>query len=119
MPRPRPCLRFGRWRGDSRSSSTSGEETMPTKGNQMRLRQATALIAALAVGITACGSDDNKADSTNAPAATGGTTAPAATGGSTAPAASGEGKALIVSSDLPLQGASADASADTNLAMQL
>jgi branched-chain amino acid transport system substrate-binding protein len=87
----------------------------------MRLRQATAVIAALAVGITACGSDSKKADTTNAPAATGGTTAPAATGGSTAPPASGGGggKALVVASDLPLQGASADASADTNLALQL
>jgi len=73
------------------------------------------------VGITACGSDDDKADTTDAPAAsTGDTTAAPVesgapdTGGNTA-----EGKTLIVSSDLPLQGASADASADTNLAMQL
>ncbi len=92
---------------------------MPTKGRTMRFKKASALLIALAVVGVACGDDssDSSGD-TAAPAATeaGGTTAPDA-GGTTAPAAAGG--TLIVSSDLPLQGASADASADTNNAMAL
>jgi branched-chain amino acid transport system substrate-binding protein len=88
----------------------------------MRFKQASALLIALAVVGVACG-DDSKDSSggTAAPAATeaGGTAAPAATdaGGTAAPAAAGG--TLVVSSDLPLQGASADASADTNNALAL
>ena len=80
----------------------------------MRFQKASALFIALAVVGVACGSD-SKTSSTAAPAA-GGTTAPAA-GGTAAPAASGG--TLIISTDLPLQGASADASADTNNAVSL
>jgi branched-chain amino acid transport system substrate-binding protein len=75
-----------------------------------RVAMASASIA-FALVAAACGSSkttDAPADTTKAPAA-GETTAAAA------PAAG----ALIVSSDLPLQGASADASKDTNLAMKL
>ncbi len=86
------------------------------------VQKASALFIALAVVGVACGDDsDNSSGGTAAPAATeaGGTAAPAATeaGGTSAPAAAGG--TLIVSSDLPLQGASADASADTNNALAL
>lgn len=58
-----------------------------------------------AAALAACGgSDDDN-----------GSSAPAATDGGAAPAAG----TLIIGSDLPLQGASADASADTNLAIKL
>ncbi len=60
--------------------------------------------------LAACGGDDEPA----APAD--GSTAVAPTDSGAAPA---EGKTVVVSSDLPLQGASADASADTNLAINL
>jgi branched-chain amino acid transport system substrate-binding protein len=80
----------------------------------MRFKKASALFIALAVVGVACGSDTKVATDTGA----GVTAAPGATtaGGTTAPAAGGT---LIVSSDLPLQGASKDASTDTNNAMQL
>ena len=92
------------------------------KGNHMRLRKASALLAACAVLVTACGSDEDEAADTTAAAvettaAAADTTAPAAAD-TTAPAA-GDGLAVVVSSDLPLQGASKDASDDTNLAMAL
>jgi branched-chain amino acid transport system substrate-binding protein len=81
----------------------------------MRLRKASALFIAAAVGIAACGSDDDKADETTPPAeSTAETGAPTTDGGGSA-----EGKTVVVSSDLPLQGASKDASDDTNLAMEL
>ncbi len=83
----------------------------------MRFKNASALVIALALVGVACGSDTKSGSSdTAAPAATqpGGTTAPA--GDTAAPAAGGN---LIVSTDLPLQGASADASADTNNAVAL
>ncbi len=88
---------------------------MPTKGRTMRFKKASALFIALAVVGVACGSDTKVATDT---AAAGVTAAPGATtaGGTTAPAAGGT---LTVSSDLPLQGASKDASVDTNNAMQL
>ncbi len=91
---------------------------MPTKGRTMRFKKTSALFIALAVVGVACGSDTKQAGTstggTTAPAA-GATTAPAA-GGTTAPAAGG---ALIISTDLPLQGASADASNDTNNAVNM
>jgi branched-chain amino acid transport system substrate-binding protein len=80
----------------------------------MRFKKASALFIALAVVGVACGSD-SKSESTSA----GGTTAPGATtapGGTSAPAAGGT---LVIASDLPLQGASHDASTDTNNAIQL
>jgi branched-chain amino acid transport system substrate-binding protein len=87
---------------------------MPTKGNIMRLKKASALLIALAVVGAACGSDEKAAETTTAPAeSTPAESAPA----DSAPAEGG--KTLIVSSDLPLQGASADASADTNKAIKL
>ena len=95
---------------------------MPTKGRTMRFKKASALFIALAVVGVACGSDTKSASDTGAPAVTaapGATTAPGGTtapSGTTAPAAGGT---LIVSSDLPLQGASKDASIDTQNAMQL
>jgi branched-chain amino acid transport system substrate-binding protein len=95
---------------------------MPTKGNYMRLRKSSALFVALAVGFTACGSDAKKSDSTTAVStavstatSTGGSTAPS-TGGSTTTGGSGS---VVVGTDLPLQGASKDASDDTNLAIEL
>jgi branched-chain amino acid transport system substrate-binding protein len=57
-----------------------------------------------AVALAACGGSDNKTDS----GAAAGTDAAAPSAGT-----------LIIGSDLPLQGASADASADTNLAIKL
>jgi branched-chain amino acid transport system substrate-binding protein len=70
------------------------------------------LIALTVVGV-ACGSD-SKSGGTNAPAAT---NAPGATtGGTSAPATGGT---LIIATDLPLQGASHDASTDTNNAVSL
>jgi branched-chain amino acid transport system substrate-binding protein len=57
-----------------------------------------------AVALAACGGSDNKTDS----GAAAGTDAAAPAAGT-----------LIIGSDLPLQGASADASADTNLAIKL
>jgi branched-chain amino acid transport system substrate-binding protein len=63
----------------------------------------------------ACGSSK----STNTAATTAAGSATTAAGSATTKAAAAAGDALIVSSDLPLQGASADASKDTNLAMQL
>lgn len=76
---------------------------MPTKGNTMMFKKGAAAIFALSVLGTACGSssDDSKAA----------TTAGAAT-------AAG-GTAVVISSDLPLQGASKDASVDTNNALKL
>ena len=70
----------------------------------MRFKKASALIIALAFVGVACGSD-SKTESTT-PAA-GGTT-PAASGGT-----------LVIATDLPLQGASHDASTDTNNAISL
>ncbi|MEO8266360.1 MAG: branched-chain amino acid ABC transporter substrate-binding protein [Ilumatobacteraceae bacterium] len=80
----------------------------------MRFKKASALFIALAVVGVACGdnSKDNAAG-TAAPAAPGGTAAPAGTG---APAAGGT---LIIATDLPLQGASKDASDDTNNAVSM
>ena len=86
----------------------------------MMLRKASALLVALAVVATACGSD--KKTTTSTPA--GGTTASGgstATGDTTATGAttSGASGSVVISSDLPLQGASADASKDTNNAISL
>src|SRR5262245_33841213 len=90
---------------------------MPTKGRTMRFKKASALCIALATVAVACGDDNNSSSgATNAPAATaapGGTTAP---GGTSAPAAGGS---LVIATDLPLQGASHDASTDTNNAVAL
>ena len=59
-----------------------------------------------AVALAACGgSDDGDSGSSSA----------AGTGAAAAPS----GDTLIIGTDLPLQGASADASADTNLAIKL
>ncbi len=58
-----------------------------------------------AVALAACGGSDSKSSS-NTDAGTGAGAAPS-------------GDTLIIGSDLPLQGASADASADTNLAIKL
>jgi branched-chain amino acid transport system substrate-binding protein len=91
---------------------------MPTKGRTMRFKKASALFIALALVGVACGDDDTSSGDTAAPAAAD-TAAPgdtAAPDGTTAPSAGGT---LIVSTDLPLQGASADASADTNNAIRL
>src|SRR4029078_4513451 len=90
---------------------------MPTKGRTMRFKKASALCIALATVAVACGDDNNDSSgATNAPAATappGGTTAP---GGPSAPAAGGS---VVIATDLPLQGASHDASTDTNNAIAL
>ncbi len=91
---------------------------MPTKGRTMRFKKASALVIALALVGVACGDDDT--DSSGDTAAPTGTAAPGDTaapdGTTAAPSAGGN---LIVSTDLPLQGASADASADTNNAVKL
>jgi len=83
----------------------------------MRFKKASALCIALATVAVACGDDNNDSSgATNAPAATaapGGTTAP---GGTSAPAAGGS---VVIATDLPLQGASHDASTDTNNAIAL
>jgi branched-chain amino acid transport system substrate-binding protein len=84
--------------------------TMTKRHSRVAMASASLAFALVAA---ACGSSkttDKPADTTKAPAA-GATTA--------APAAAPVAGALIVSSDLPLQGASADASKDTNLAMKL
>ncbi|MCU1397783.1 MAG: branched-chain amino acid transport system substrate-binding protein, partial [Acidimicrobiales bacterium] len=108
---------------------------MPTKGNYMMLRKASAVFVVLAVGFTACGSD-KKTATTTAPAvttagstaattagstaeSTAASTAGSTTGDSTPSTGGGTGKALVVGTDLPLQGASKDASDDTNLAIDL
>src|SRR3954451_3911055 len=100
-------------------SRTEGEKpNMPTKGRTMRFKKASALFIALAVVGVACGDDSN--DSSGATAAPAGSVAPGATtapGGTTAPAAAGG--TLVIASDLPLQGASHDASTDTNNAISL
>ncbi len=93
---------------------------MPTKGNHMRFKKASAVAVALAVGITACGSDKKAT-----PAATAAPTTTAASGASTpattgTPSTGGTGSgAVVVGTDLPLQGASKDASDDTNNAIDL
>ena len=76
----------------------------------MRFKNASALIIALAVVGVACGSSTKSASTTTA--AAGGTTP-----GGTTPAASGG--TLLIATDLPLQGASKDASNDTNNAVSL
>src|SRR4051812_5883919 len=58
-----------------------------------------------AVALAACGGSDGDSGSSSA----------AGTGAAAAPS----GDTLIIGTDLPLQGASADASADTNLAIKL
>jgi hypothetical protein len=73
----------------------------------MRFKKASALLIALAVVGVACG--DDSSDSSGA------TTPAAGTGGAT-PAPAG---ALILATDLPLQGASKYASTDTNNAISL
>jgi branched-chain amino acid transport system substrate-binding protein len=98
-------------------AAAGGETNMPMKGRTMRFKKASALIIALAVVGVACGSSTKTASTTTAAAAGttpgAGTTAPAGT----TPAASGA--ALVIATDLPLQGASKDASNDTNNAIQL
>jgi len=84
----------------------------------MRFKKASALFIALAVVGVACGDNNNSSSATNAPAATTATGATTASGGTSAPAAGG-GKSLVIASDLPLQGASHDASTDTNNAISL
>jgi len=79
---------------------------MPTKGRTMRFKKASALFIALAVVGVACGDDSSDSSSATTPAA--------GTGGAAAPAG-----ALILATDLPLQGASKDASTDTNNAISL
>jgi branched-chain amino acid transport system substrate-binding protein len=83
----------------------------------MRFKKASALFIALAVVGVACGSDSKEAATTNAPSVTAAPGVTSAPGDTTAPASGG--KTLTVSSDLPLQGASKDASDDTNNAMAL
>jgi branched-chain amino acid transport system substrate-binding protein len=73
----------------------------------------SAALAALALVMVGCSSD--KSSDTTTAAAT--DTAAAAAAGDTAAAA--PAGALVVSSDLPLQGASADASRDTNRALEM
>ena len=83
---------------------------MPTKGRTMRFRKASTLLIALTVVGVACGSDSKSSGNTS-----GGTATTTASGGSSAPAAG----TLIIATDLPLQGASHDASTDTNNAIAL
>ncbi len=59
-----------------------------------------------AVALAACGGSDDDDSGSNTAAGTGAAAAPS-------------GETLIIGTDLPLQGASADASADTNLAIKL
>ena len=100
---------------------------MPTKGNYMRLRKASALLLALTVAITACGSDKKSSSSTAAPTAastaesTAASTAESAATGDSTVTTGGTGGtgSVVVGTDLPLQGASKDASDDTNLAIDL
>ena len=70
-----------------------------------------AFLAAASVIAGACGSDDSSTATTAAPASS---EAPATTGGG-----SGGGTKVVISTDLPMQGASADASRDTVRAVQL
>ena len=84
----------------------------------MRFKKASALVIALALVGVACGDDDNESSGdTAAPAATDAAPGDTAAAGDTTPPSAGG--TLIVSTDLPLQGASADASADTNNAVAL
>jgi branched-chain amino acid transport system substrate-binding protein len=71
-----------------------------------------AFLAAASVIAGACGSDDSSSPETTAAPAS--SEAPATTGGG-----SGGGTKVVISTDLPLQGASADASRDTNRAVQM
>jgi branched-chain amino acid transport system substrate-binding protein len=71
----------------------------------MRFKKASALFIALAVVGVACGDDSGSGS---------GATTPAGGTGAAAPAG-----ALIIATDLPLQGASKDASTDTNNAISL
>ena len=94
---------------------------MQTKGQLMRLKKTAALIAVIAVGITACGSDKKAETVTTTKTVTTDAATPVATDAApvatdAAPAADG---ALIIATDLPLQGASKDASDDTNNAVSL
>jgi len=83
----------------------------------MRFKKASALFIALAVVGVACGDNSNSSSgATNAPAGSAAPGATAAPGGTAAPAAGGN---LVIASDLPLQGASHDASTDTNNAISL
>ena len=90
---------------------------MPTKGRTMRFKKGSALLIALTVVGAACGSDsksgDTGAPATNAPGATTGATTGGTSGGSAS------GGTLVIATDLPLQGASHDASTDTNNAIKL
>lgn len=71
-----------------------------------------AFAAAASIALAACSSSS----SSTAPAASGDAT-PAASGDASAPA--GEAKTVVISSDLPLQGASKDASESVNRAIEL
>ncbi len=78
---------------------------------------AAGLLVIGTAGLAACGGDDSAdAPADTAAAAAGDSTAAAADSSAAAPAAEGT---LIIGTDLPLQGASADASADTNKAIRL
>ena len=86
----------------------TGRVEPPLEGNWMKTgwkKTIAPLVLVLgAVALAACGGSDNKTDS----GAAAGTDAAAPAAGT-----------LIIGTDLPLQGASADASADTNLAIKL
>jgi branched-chain amino acid transport system substrate-binding protein len=82
------------------------------------LKAAPIVLVTFGLVAAACGSSSktNAGSSTTAAAGASSTTA---AGGASSTAAAGGGKTLIVSSDLPLQGASQAASTDTNNALQL
>ncbi len=87
---------------------------MSTKGKTLRLHKTVAALAVFALAASACGSDAKKAvDDTKATASS---VAAAVTTAAPAPAG---GIKVIVATDLPLQGASKDASDDTNKAIEL
>lgn len=80
----------------------------------MRYRSIMAAVLTLAVtalSVSACKSSSKSGG--------GGSTSAAAGGGGSASSGGGGGKTLVISSDLPLQGASHDASQSTNNAIQL
>ncbi len=85
-----------------------GRNQIANERQDHEVQKASALFIALAVVGVACGDDSNDSSSATTPAA-----------GSTGGAAPAPAGALILATDLPLQGASKDASTDTNNAISL
>jgi branched-chain amino acid transport system substrate-binding protein len=86
------------------------------------VRVRSVLTVAVAVSLAASTAAACKSSGSGTPGGgntSGGTSTTAASTGGTTPSSGGGGKTLIVGTDLPLQGASADTSGDTNKMIQL